>query len=155
VLLGLEGWLSDIDPRISSSGSDSSLEVRGDSVLVSCAASKIDCLDIDDASVLLPPSPRAWCATCAGTWRGDAEVPSPALPVIKSLLKASTSIDALPELPIFGVPSLSRCVGSIVANVFENGFAGTFLTLSTTSSSEISDTVLSKGSSPSCCACVA
>jgi hypothetical protein len=43
----------------SSSGSDISCDVRGDSGCGSCIASKMDCRDNDDVSVLLPPSPRA------------------------------------------------------------------------------------------------
>jgi len=53
---------SDITPLLSSSGSEISCDVRGDSGKGSCTASKIDCRDIEDVSVLLPPSPRA-CIT--------------------------------------------------------------------------------------------
>ena len=42
----------------SSSGSDISCDVRGDSGCVSWIASKIDCRETDDVSVLLPPSPN-------------------------------------------------------------------------------------------------
>jgi hypothetical protein len=81
-------------------------------------------------------------------------VASPAFPVINSLLKASTSIDALPGLPIFDMPSPSRCGCSIVANVLENGFAGICLSLSTISASELCETLESNGSSLSSIACV-
>lgn len=59
-----EGGVSAMKPLPSSSGSDISCDVRGDSGNGSCTASNIDCRDIDDVSVLLPPSPRA-CATWA------------------------------------------------------------------------------------------
>ena len=53
-----EGSSADILLR-SSSGSDNSCDVRGDSGCGSCIGSKIDCRDNDDVSVLLPPSPKA------------------------------------------------------------------------------------------------
>jgi hypothetical protein len=43
---------------LSSSRSDISCDVRGDSGCGSCIASNIDCRDMDDVSVLLPPSPK-------------------------------------------------------------------------------------------------
>jgi hypothetical protein len=49
--------LPSVIPRRSSSGSEISCEVRGDSGCASCIGSKIDCRDTDDVSVLLPPSP--------------------------------------------------------------------------------------------------
>jgi len=51
-------WNSVVNPRRSSSGSDTSCEVRGDSECASCTGSKIDCLDMEEVSVLLPPSPK-------------------------------------------------------------------------------------------------
>jgi hypothetical protein len=64
-------------------------------------------------------------------------------------LNASTSIDARPGLETFvGTivgPSLSGC--SIVSNVFENGFAGALLGILASPSSEMSDPMISKGSS--------
>lgn len=51
-----------INRRRSSSGSDISCDVRGDSGCGSCIFSNRDCLDVDEASVLLPPSPKA-CVT--------------------------------------------------------------------------------------------
>lgn len=93
----------------SSSGSDISCDVRGDSGWGSCIASNRDCLDTEDASVLLPPSPNA-CVTWSCEADGGVDVPSPALPVINSLLKASTSIDARPGLETFvgGTVGISR-----------------------------------------------
>jgi len=76
-------------------------------------------------------------------------VPSPESPVISNLLNASTSIDARPELVMFvgpaACPPRSGC--SIISKVFENGFAGALLGLWTASSSDVSEVVLSKGSS--------
>jgi hypothetical protein len=40
--------------RRSSSGSDTSCDVLGDSGIFSCIFSKIDCLDVEDVSVLVP-----------------------------------------------------------------------------------------------------
>lgn len=139
---------SGIRPLLSSSGSDISCDVRGDSGNGSCTASKIDCRDIDDVSVLLPPSPRL-CATCVCAPGWAADVLSPALPVINNLLNASTSIDALPAVVVLvGCDSgASRSGCSIVSSVFENGFAGALLGLLVPSSSEVSDVTLSKGSS--------
>ena len=116
---------SAVRPRRSSSGSEISCEVRGDSACASCIGSKIDCRDNDDVSVLLPPSPNAWCA-CTCEVVGGVDIPSPEFPVISNLLNASTSNDARPRLATFvgGItgPSLSGC--SIVSRVFWNGFAG-------------------------------
>jgi hypothetical protein len=67
-------------------------------------------------------------------------VSSDELPVINSLLNASTSIDALPGLRIFDMPSPSRPERSMVAKVFENGFAGICFCMSTTSLSELGET---------------
>lgn len=139
---------SAINPVLLSSGSDISCDVRGDSGNGSCTASKIDCRDIDDVSVLLPPSPRA-CATCAGAAACAGGVLNPALPVINNLLNASTSIDALPAFVVFGVCDVgaSRSGFSIVSKVLENGFAGALLVLIDSSSSDVSEVTLSKGSS--------
>ena len=54
-------------PLLSSSGSDISCDVRGDSGCASWTASNIDCRERDDASVLLPLSPKVpkVCVTCA------------------------------------------------------------------------------------------
>lgn len=75
------------------------------------------------------------------------DVPNPEFPVINSLLKASTSIDARPGLGTFvgGIVGVSRAF-SIVSNVLEKGFAGA-LDLSSSSSSEVSEVAVSKGSS--------
>jgi hypothetical protein len=66
-------------------------------------------------------------------------------------LNASTSKEALPGLDTLvdgsTGPSRSASGRSIVSNVFENGFAGAFLGLLIASSSDISDVMLSKGSS--------
>lgn len=97
--------------------------------------------------MLLPPSPNA-CVIWICDGLGGVDVPSPESPVINSLLKASTSIDARPGLETFvgGFAGISRCGFSIVSSVFENGFAGALGWLSP-SSSEISDVAVSKGSS--------
>lgn len=65
-LPSVDDWNSAVKPkpRLSSSGSDISCDVRGDSGCASCTGSKIDCLDSDEVSVLLPPSPNA-CVICA------------------------------------------------------------------------------------------
>ena len=64
-LPGVEDVKSVANTLLSSPGSDISCDVRGDSAWASCIASKIDCRDNDEVSVLLPPSPKA-CVTCAG-----------------------------------------------------------------------------------------
>lgn len=113
-------------------------------------ASNIDCRDIDDASVLLPPSPNA-CIACACNPDCAVGVAIPVLPVINNLLNASTSIDARTGLPrlVGGITGLSRSGCSIVSSVFENGFAGALLELGLciVSSSHASEVMLSKGSS--------
>ncbi len=63
-LPSVEVWSSVVNLRLSSSGSDISCDVRGDSGRGSWTGSKIDCRDTDDVSVLLPSPPRA-CVTCA------------------------------------------------------------------------------------------
>lgn len=76
------------------------------------------------------------------------DVPSPESPVISNLLKASTSNDARPGLITFvGTAACPRSGCSIISKVFENGFAGALLGFSTSSSSDVSEFVLSKGSS--------
>lgn len=124
--------------------------MRGDSGCGSCIASNIDCRDIDDASVLLPPSPNA-CLACSCDPNCAVGVALPELPVINNLLNASTSIDARPGLARFvgGITALSRSGCSIVSSVFENGFAGALfdLGLCTASSSDASEVMFSKGSS--------
>jgi hypothetical protein len=103
-------------PRKLSSRSDISCDVRGDSGSAPCIGSNIDCRDMDDASVLLPPSPSLWCRCAGGV--PSVDTPSPAFPVKSSLLKASTSKDALPWFICFGGPVPSRTDCSIVSNVF-------------------------------------
>lgn len=108
----------------------------------------MDCRDNDDVSVLLPPSPKPWCAGACEVVGVD--IPSPAFPVMSNLLNASTSRDARPGLATFvgGIigPSLSGC--SIVSSVFWNGFAGAWACFGmlTASSSDVSSEMLSKGS---------
>jgi hypothetical protein len=76
-------------------------------------------------------------------------VPIPESPVISNLLNASTSIDARPGLVMFvgaaACPPRSGC--SIISKVFENGFAGALAGIVISSSSDESESVLSKGSS--------
>jgi hypothetical protein len=109
--------------------------------------SNIDCRDTDEVSVLLPPSPKPGCI-CAGDAVGGVASPRPAFPVMSNLLNASTSIDALPGLVIFGGEIAVSLPGfSIVSNVFENGFMGACEAGLTSSSPERSDVVLSNGSS--------
>jgi hypothetical protein len=64
-------------------------------------------------------------------------------------LNDSTSKDALPGFDIFvgGTAGPSPPGRSIVSNVFENGFAGVFPGPLLVSSSDVSDVLLSKGSS--------
>lgn len=140
--------ISVVTARRSSSGSEISWDVRGVSVWLSCIGSNIDCRDTDDVSVLLPPSPNPGCI-CAGDAVGGVTIPRPAFPVMSNLLNASTSIDALPGLVMFGgeIAVCSRPGFSIVSNVFENGFNGACVAGLTSSSSERSDVVLSNGSS--------
>jgi hypothetical protein len=137
--------------RRSSSGSEISWDVRGDSACASCTGSNIDCRDKDDVSVLLPPSPNPWC-TCACEVVGGVDMPSPAFPVISNLLNASTSKEARPRLATFvgGIidPSLSGC--SIVSRVFWNGFAGACFGMLIASSSDVPSDMLSNGSLSSC-----
>lgn len=132
-------FLPDVDIKslLSSSGSDISCDVRGDSGWGSCIVSNIDCLDRELVSVLLPPSPKAW-VTCACDADCAVGVLTPEFPVISSLLKASTSIDARPGLETCGgaMAGLSRPGFSMVSNVFENGFAGALPGCSCPSSSE-------------------
>jgi hypothetical protein len=81
----------------------------------------------------------------------------PAFPVINSLLKASTSIDALTGfvVTVVVIPNASRSGCSIVSNVFEKGFSiGALAGFLASSSSERSDATLSKGSSSSSCGMV-
>lgn len=68
---------------------------------------------------------------------------------MRSLLKASTSIDALPELVIFVEEDTEASFSerSIVANVFEKGLRGACDGLISSSSSELVEFVLSNGSS--------
>jgi hypothetical protein len=98
--------------------------VRGVSEGASCIGSNSDCLDIDEVSVLLPPSPK-WCI-CPGDSAGGDDIPSPAFPVISSLEKASTSSEARTGPAAFDVGAVgpSLCVRSIVSKVFENGLGG-------------------------------
>jgi hypothetical protein len=85
--------------RRSSSGSETSWDVRGDSGCISCIGSNIDCLDADDeASVLLPPSFNASCPIFIGGAKLEAGAAASALPVMSNRLNASTSRDALPRL---------------------------------------------------------
>jgi hypothetical protein len=77
--------------------------VRGDSGCISCIGSNIDCLEADDASVLLPPSFNACPIFTAGAMLEDGAVAS-VLPVISNRLNASTSRDALPAPVQPGVP---------------------------------------------------
>jgi hypothetical protein len=144
-------------PR-SSSGSETSWEVRGDSGCISCIGSNIDCLDADDdASVLLPPSFNASCTKFIGGAKPEAGVAASALPVMSNRLNASTSRDAFPT-PV--PPSVLLCevvldesvpsVRSKVANVFWKGFGGIEVLLSVSvsspESSELSVAAFSKGS---------
>jgi len=68
---------------------------------------------------------------------------------MSSLLNASTSIDALPGLVTFvaGVADASRFDCSIVSSVFEKGLRGACEGLLTASSSDVSEVILSNGSS--------
>lgn len=107
----------------SSSGSDISWDVRGVSC-GRCAESNMDCRDIEDASVILPPSP----ATPVGCrWDGeeaaglDTAAGTGPWPVNSSLLNASTSMPpfaaAVPCSPSFALRSIS-------SKVFWKGFGG-------------------------------
>jgi len=84
--------------RRSSSGSETSWDVRGDSGCISCIGSNIDCLDADDdASVLLPPSFNASCPIFIGGAKLGAVSAASALPVMSNRLNASMSRDVLPK----------------------------------------------------------
>lgn len=111
--------------------------------------SNIDCRDNDDASVLLPPSPSPRCVG-AGDKVGGVEIPKPEFPVISNLLKASTSMDALPGLVTLAAGGAENSLPgfSIVSNVFEKGFfIGACAGLTTpTSSSRASELAFSNGS---------
>jgi hypothetical protein len=144
--------------RRSSSGSEISWDVRGDSECISCIGSNIDCLDADeDASVLLPPSFNASCPIFIGGAKLEAGAVASALPVMSNRLNASTSREALPTpvppgvLAWTGVLDKSPLsVRSKVANVFWNGFGGTevlwTVSVSSPESSELSVVAFSKGS---------
>lgn len=101
----------------SSSGSEISWDVRGVSCGGGCVESKMDCRDMDDASVMLPPSPAA---PVGCRWDGDAAAADNAAagtgpwPVKSSLLNASTSMPpfeaAVPCSPSFALRSMSSNV---------------------------------------------
>lgn len=126
-------FTSDTRPMLSSS-SDSGIskDVLGDSGCVCCGGSNNDCRDIDEVSVLLLLSNCAPLGTllCAATCVEWLDGRSPGLPVSSRFLKLSTSSEAL-LLPRPGRSAAGRgspvslSCGSIVANVRENGLAGT------------------------------
>jgi hypothetical protein len=112
----------------SSSDAAISYDVRGVSLCDSCIGSNIDCRDIEDVSVLSLLS--TLIPAILGFW-GTANAPEPdgfALPVMRSLVNASTSIDALyaPWCVFSGVDRSNGASrygagfteGSIVASVF-------------------------------------
>lgn len=106
----------------SSSGSDTSWDVRRDSGSSSGMFSKIECRETDDASVLFP-SVNPTCDGCAITAGEVAGAVGSLLPVMSRRLKASTSMAAFPA-PVTGAPPLNcfPSVRSNVANVLLNGF---------------------------------
>jgi hypothetical protein len=130
----------------------------------------MDCLDIEEASVLLPPSfkPKIICPTygvvviAAGLEVTAPAFPAwsaiPVLPVMSNRLNASTSRDCLPA-PLPGTAVVAGCtasdgapsVCSNVARVFWKGLAGTNLAFVVVSSvsetSEEPEGGLSNGSS--------
>lgn len=121
----------------SSSSSDPVLsrDVRGDSETASCERPYMECRDVDEASVLLLLGVY-FCdmIVSAGSVRG------PALPVISSLVKESTSSGPRPvPVPCFAALVSSPAIDvdpldSIVASVLENGFGGAWFCLGATGS---------------------
>lgn len=80
---------------------------------------------------------------------GVVAFPNPELPVMRSLLNASTSKDALPgpETFVGDIPAPTRPGCSMVSKVLENGLAGACMGFATSSSSPEFEFVLSNGSS--------
>lgn len=110
---------------LSSSGSDISCDVLGESACTSCAGSNIECFEIEEVSVLLLLSPMP-NTVCAGGAAGGELLPRPEFPVINILLNASTSIGTFPvpvDCAVVEVNS-SRPPPSKVSSVLANGFAG-------------------------------
>lgn len=142
-----DGAASMLGFLLSSSGSNISCDVRGDSGCGPWIASNIEVRDREDVSVPLLPSAKGY-TPCACVPYCVTGVASSEFPVNNSRLKASTSIDALPGLIRLGLDTggLSRSERSIVSKVFENGFAGALLCLPRASSSSTSDITPSKGS---------
>lgn len=108
----------------SSPGSDISCEVRGDSG--GRAASNTDCFEIDDASVILAPSPDGReAAFVAAAPAVAAAAPPPPSPARSNSLKACTSRDPFPApAGAFSSwpPSFILC--STSSKVFWNGLGG-------------------------------
>jgi hypothetical protein len=75
-------------------------------------------------------------------------LPGPEFPVISSLLNASTSREALPACATLVFELIASLFeGSIVSRVFLKGFGGACEGLALSSSDDVSDEALSKGSS--------
>lgn len=116
-------------PRRSSSASEISCEVLG----VSWGfwlASKMDCLEMEEASVKLPASPAGpgGCSVCVPEpSTAGAAVAPPDCPVMSSLRKESTSSDAFPAVAP-GLLTASEAASpdpcSISCSVLPNGFNG-------------------------------
>lgn len=111
----------------SPSCSDVSCDVRGVSCTV-CSASDMDWRDVDEASVMLAPSPPtdgavpAGGAGCGGVACGGPELP--ACPVNNSRLKASTSRVFLAPAAAPDDCDVSAAPTSKSLSVFWNGFGG-------------------------------